>query len=134
MGMLSEFKQFAMRGNVVDLAIGVVIGGAFGKVVSSLVADMIMPPLSLVLSQVNFTDWVVTLREKTATSDAVALNIGIFLTTVIDFLIVAAAIFAVVKLMNTLQRKKEAAPAPPPEPSREEKLLAEIRDLLKSRA
>lgn len=138
MGFLKEFKDFAMRGNVVDMAVGVVIGAAFGKIVSSLVADIIMPPIGLLIGGVNFTDLKLTLKDGAEGVDPVTLNYGNFLQVCIDFLIIAFAIFLVVKLINTLSnlRKKEeevaaAAPAPAPEPSAEEKLLAEIRDILK---
>lgn len=137
MGMLKEFKDFAMRGNVVDMAVGVVIGGAFGKIVSSLVADVIMPPIGLLIGGVNFADLKLTLKEASEGVDAVTLNYGNFVQVVIDFVIVAFAIFMMVKAINTLSnlRKKEEAeaPKPAPEPSAEEKLLTEIRDLLKNK-
>lgn len=137
MSLLSEFKTFAMRGNVVDLAVGVVIGGAFGKIVSSLVSDMIMPPIGLVLGGVNFTDIKLTLKDAvidaagTVTTSAVTLNIGSFVQTVFDFTIIAFAIFMLIKAMNVAKKKEEAAPATPPAPTKEEVLLTEIRDLLK---
>ncbi len=138
MGFLKEFKDFAMRGNVVDMAVGVVIGAAFGKIVSSLVSDIIMPPIGLLIGGVNFTDLKITLKEATDGVEAVTLNYGNFVQVVIDFIIIAFAIFLVVKLINTLSnlRKKEEADAATaaanvtPEPSAEEKLLAEIRDIL----
>jgi len=147
MGMLKEFKEFAMRGNVVDMAVGVVIGGAFGKIVSSLVADVIMPPIGLLLGGVNFTDLKLTLKSAeidAATNEvlkeAVTLNYGNFIQVIVDFIIIAFAIFMLIKGLNALVnlRKKEeaaAAPEPPaaPEPSAEEKLLTEIRDLLKNK-
>ncbi|MCB9466588.1 MAG: large-conductance mechanosensitive channel protein MscL [Candidatus Eisenbacteria bacterium] len=132
--MMSEFKAFAMRGNVVDMAVGVVIGGAFGKIVSSLVKDVIMPPIGLMMGGVDFTNLQIVLKE--AVSDdipAVTLNYGVFIQTVIDFLIIAFAIFMVVKAMNSAKKKEEAAPAAPPAPSKEEVLLGEIRDILKSK-
>jgi large conductance mechanosensitive channel len=132
MGMLKEFKEFAMRGNVVDMAVGIVIGGAFGKIVNSLVSDVIMPPIGLLLSNIDFSDWALTLKDQTASSEAVVLRAGVFVNSVINFVIVAFAIFMVVKAMNTLRRKKDEAP-PPPEPTRQELLLTEIRDLLKAR-
>jgi len=144
MGLLQEFKAFAMRGNVIDMAVGIVIGGAFGKIVSSFVADVIMPPLGLLLGKVNFTDLAITLKDavpaviengqevKPAVA-AVTLNYGTFIQTTVDFLIIAFAIFMVVKAMNTLKRKAEEAPKPPPAPSKEEVLLTEIRDLLKNK-
>ncbi|HUL11438.1 MAG TPA: large-conductance mechanosensitive channel protein MscL [Methylococcaceae bacterium] len=131
MGMMQEFKDFAMKGNVVDLAVGIIIGGAFGKIVSSVVADVIMPPIGLVLGGVNFTDLKFTLKEAAAGVPAVTLNYGNFVQTVVDFLIVAFAIFMLVKVMNALKRKEAAAPPPPP--PAQEVLLMEIRDLLKNR-
>ena len=132
MGMVSEFKDFAMRGNVVDMAVGIVIGGAFGKIVSSFVADVLMPPIGLLLGGVDFTDLKVQLAEKTAEAAAVTLNYGAFIQTIVDFLIIAFAIFMVVKAMNSLKQEEEAAPEAPPEPSKEEVLLTEIRDALRS--
>ncbi len=131
MSMMEEFKQFAMRGNVVDLAVGVVIGGAFGKIVSSVVADVIMPPLGLLLGGVNFSHLSITLKEAVGEAPAVTLNYGSFIQTCIDFIIIAFAIFLLVKAMNSL--KKAEAAAPPPPPPAQEVLLAEIRDLLKSK-
>ncbi|MBW8312929.1 MAG: large-conductance mechanosensitive channel protein MscL [Rhizobium sp.] len=138
MGMVSEFKEFAMRGNVVDLAVGVVIGAAFGKIVASLVNDVIMPAVGFIVGGVNFNDLAIEL--KAATVDAagaevpvVLIKYGAFIQSIVDFLIVAAAIFVAVKVINKLKRKEEAAPAPPPGPSDEVKLLTEIRDALKSR-
>lgn len=133
MSMVKEFKAFAMRGNVVDMAVGIVIGAAFGKIVSSFVADVIMPPLGMLLGSVNFTELVVTLKAANPELElaAVTLNYGKFVQTVVDFVIVAFAIFMVVKGMNSLKKKEAVAPTLPPEPSNEEKLLAEIRDLLK---
>lgn len=136
--MLKEFKEFAVKGNVIDMAVGVVIGGAFGKIVNSLVADVIMPPIGLLLGKVDFTNLFVNLSGTPVASLAEAkakglatLNYGVFLNTTIEFLIIAFAIFVVVKQINRLKREAPAAPAAPPEPSNEEKLLAEIRDLLK---
>jgi len=145
MSFAKEFKAFAMRGNVIDMAVGIVIGGAFGKIVSSFVADVIMPPLGMLMGKVNFTELAITLKKALpATVEngaeiapavaAVTLNYGKFIQTGVDFIIVAFAIFLVVKAMNAMKRKEEAAPAtppPPPPPSKEELLLAEIRDLLK---
>ena len=128
MGMMQEFKEFAMRGNVVDLAVGVVIGAAFGKIVSSVVADVIMPPIGLMAGGVNFTDLKAVLKEGVGDIPAVTVNYGSFLQSCFDFLIVAFAIFMLVKALNSM--KKEAAAAPPP-PSAQEVLLTEIRDLLK---
>lgn len=132
MGMLKEFKEFAMKGNVVDMAVGIIIGGAFGKIVSSLVSDVIMPPIGLLLGGVDFSDLALTLKDAEEGVEAVTMKYGAFLMTVIDFLIIAFAIFMVVKGMNKLKKKEEAAPPPaPPEPSSTDKLLMEIRDSLK---
>ncbi|OWY26116.1 large-conductance mechanosensitive channel protein MscL [Sphingobacteriales bacterium UPWRP_1] len=137
MGFFSDFKGFIFKGNILDLAVGVIIGGAFGKIVSSFVADVIMPPIGLLMGGVNFTDLKLVLKEgvaATATSPevaAVTLNYGMFLQTLIDFLIIALVIFMVLKAYNNMQKAKEEAPAPPPAPSAEEVLLGEIRDLLK---
>jgi large conductance mechanosensitive channel len=109
MSMTKEFKEFAMRGNVVDMAVGIVIGGAFGKIVSSMVSDVIMPPIGLILGNVDFSKLAIVLREKTATAEAVTINYGLFINTVLDFVIVAFAIFMVIKQMNRL-KKKEAPP------------------------
>ena len=130
MGMMQEFKQFAMRGNVVDMAVGIVIGGAFGKIVSSFVADVIMPPIGIIIGGVNFSDLLITIKSATAEAAAVTINYGKFIQSVIDFVIIAFAIFMVIKGMNSLKKKEEEAPAPPPEPSKEEVLLTEIRDAL----
>lgn len=136
MSLLKEFKEFATKGNVLDLAVGVIIGGAFGKIVSSLVADIIMPPIGLLIGGVKFTDLKITLKGAVpaapgqAGQDAVTMNIGNFIQAAFDFLIVAAAIFMLVKLVNSLKRKKEEAPAPATV-SREVELLTEIRDLLR---
>jgi len=137
MGMLKEFKEFAMRGNVIDLAVGVIIGGAFGKIIASLVADIIMPPIGLLLGGVNFVDlkWVMKSAEVVdgVKKAAVSINYGSFLQVTFDFLIVAFCIFMFVKGINRLSKEKEEAPAAsaPPVKSNEELLLAEIRDLLK---
>ncbi|MDK2908976.1 MAG: large conductance mechanosensitive channel [Bacteroidales bacterium] len=141
MSILKEFKAFAMRGNVVDMAVGIIIGGAFGKIVSSLVNDVIMPPLGLLIGGVNFTDLKITLKQAATAADgsvipAVSLQIGSFIQTLVDFTIIAFAIFLMIKGMNALNRKTKQEPAPPapPQPTNEEKLLAEIRDLLKDNA
>lgn len=145
MGVIAEFREFAVKGNVVDLAVGVVIGTAFGKIVDSLVRDVIMPPVGLLLGRVDFFNLFILLKEgatpspyptveAAAKAGAVTLNIGLFLNAVVSFLIVAWAIFLVVKAINRLKREKEAALPPPPAPSPEAALLAEIRDLLKARA
>jgi len=128
--MLQEFKAFAMRGNVVDMAVGIVVGGAFGKITTSFVNDVLMPPIGMALGGVDFSDRLITLKDAVGETPAVALRYGAFVNTVLDFLIVAFAIFLVVKLMNTL--KREAPPAPPG-PTREEVLLTEIRDALRAR-
>jgi len=132
MSMLSEFKSFAMRGNVVDMAVGIVLGGAFGKIVSSFVADVLMPPIGIILGGVDFSDLAVTLKVAAEGAEAVLIRYGVFLQTVIDFLIIAFAIFLVVRAMNSVMTKEEEAPAAPPEPSKEEVLLTEIRDALRS--
>jgi len=139
MGLLKEFKDFAMRGNVIDLAVGVIIGGAFGKIIASLVADVIMPPIGLLIGGVNFTDlkWEMKAAEIVdgVEKAAVTMNYGNFLQVTFDFIIVAFCIFLFIKGINKLNKKKEEAPAPaaPPAPSKEELLLAEIRDLLKAK-
>ncbi|HWS02899.1 MAG TPA: large-conductance mechanosensitive channel protein MscL [Gammaproteobacteria bacterium] len=133
MSFVKEFKEFAMKGNVVDMAVGIIIGVAFGKIVSSFVGDVIMPPLGLLIGGVDFSDMVITLKAASEGVAAVTLNYGKFIQTVFDFTIVALAIFIAVKVMNKLKKTEEAAPAAPPEPSAEEKLLTEIRDLLKQK-
>ncbi|MFH2045258.1 MAG: large-conductance mechanosensitive channel protein MscL [Pseudomonadota bacterium] len=133
MSMMSEFKTFAMKGNVVDMAVGIIIGVAFGKIISSVVADVIMPPIGLLLGNVNFSDLVITLKDAAGDVAAVTLNYGKFIQTIVDFVIVAFAIFMLVKGMNHLKKKEEAAPAAPPPPSKEENLLTEIRDILKTK-
>ncbi|MCI0622356.1 MAG: large-conductance mechanosensitive channel protein MscL [Acidobacteria bacterium] len=128
--MVKEFKEFAMKGNMMDMAIGIIIGAAFGKIVSSVVADVLMPPLGLLLGGVNFTGLKLTLREAVGNTAAVTLNYGAFLQTVVDFVIVAFAIFLMIRGINSMRKKQEAASLPP---SSQEVLLAEIRDLLKAR-
>ncbi len=137
--MLEEFKKFIMRGNVVDLAVGIIIGGAFGKIVSSLVADVMMPPIGMLMGNVNFSSLFINLSGKHYDSLAAAkkagaptINYGLFINAVIDFLIVSAAVFLVVKAISRLHRKQEETPAPAA-PSKEELLLTDIRDLLKER-
>jgi large conductance mechanosensitive channel len=132
MSMVSEFREFAMRGNVVDIAVGIVMGSAFGKIVSSFVADVLMPPIGIILGGVDFSDLAVTLRAAADGADAVLLKYGQFIQTVVDFLIIAFAIFLVVKAMNSVKKKEEAAPEAPPAPSKEEVLLTEIRDALRA--
>jgi large conductance mechanosensitive channel len=143
MGIIKEFKEFAMRGNVVDLAVGVIIGAAFGKIITSVVNDVLMPPIGKVMGGVNFSDLFINLdpAKGTFSSLKAAKDVGVaviaygsFINTVIDFTIVAFCVFLVIKGINTLKRKPAPTPlSPPPEPTREEKLLAEIRDILKSR-
>ena len=130
--MLQEFKDFAMKGNFVDMAVGIVIGGAFGKIVTSFTNDILMPPIGLLAGGMDFSNLAVTLQEKTADAEAVSINYGTFINTTLDFLIIAFAIFMVVKAMNSLKQEEEAAPEAPPEPSKEEVLLTEIRDALRS--
>ncbi|MBN2348356.1 MAG: large-conductance mechanosensitive channel protein MscL [Bacteroidales bacterium] len=135
--MVKEFKSFAMRGNVVDMAVGIIIGGAFGKIVSSLVADVIMPPIGLLIGGVDFTALKIVIKDGVmdsagkVVSESVSLNYGNFIQVTIDFLIIAFAIFLLIKGMNNLKKKEEKAPAAAPAPSKEELLLTEIRDLLK---
>jgi large conductance mechanosensitive channel len=131
---MKEFKEFAVRGNVVDMAVGIIIGASFGKIVSSFVGDVIMPPIGVLIGGMDFTDLAITLKEATADTPAVLLAYGKFIQTLLDFTIIAFAIFIAIKGINTLKRKEEEAPPPsPPEPSAQEVLLAEIRDLLKQR-
>ena len=129
--MMKEFKSFVMRGNILDLAVAVIIGAAFGKIISSFVKDILMPPIGMLLGDVNFEDIVWTLREAQGEVAAVTMNLGIFIQNIVDFIIVAFAIFMVIKAYNKSKKKEEEAPAAPPAPSNEEVLLAEIRDLLK---
>ncbi len=139
MKLLDEFKQFAMRGNVVDMAVGIIIGGAFGKIVSSFVSDVIMPPLGILIGGVNFTDLRITIKSQivdaagSVVNPAVTINYGNFIQVVFDFIIIAFAIFAMVKIMNNLNRKnvEEQVPATPPPPPADIQLLSEIRDILK---
>jgi large conductance mechanosensitive channel len=131
MKLVDEFKAFAMKGNVVDMAVGIIIGAAFGKIVSSIVSDIIMPPLGLVIGGVNFTDLKLVMKAATEAHPSVTWNYGNFLQVCFDFLIVAFAVFMVIKAMNTAKKKEDKAPAAPPLPSKQEVLLAEIRDLLK---
>ncbi|HPQ39076.1 MAG TPA: large-conductance mechanosensitive channel protein MscL [bacterium] len=133
MSMMKEFKTFVMRGNVVDMAVGIIVGGAFGKIVASFVADVLMPPIGMLIGNVNFTDLAITLNQASGDVAAVTLNYGKFIQSVVDFLIVAFAIFMVIKGMNAMKKKEEAAPAAPPAPTKEETLLTEIRDLLKQK-
>jgi len=129
--VLTEFKTFALKGNVIDMAVGIVIGLAFGKIVSSIVNDIVMPPIGLLIGGVNFTDLSIVLKEASETGPAVTINYGNFIQVVLDFLIIALAVFMTVKLLNAARKKKEEAPASPPAPTKQEELLTEIRDLLK---
>jgi len=131
MGMMSEFKDFAMRGNVVDMAVGIVIGGAFGKIVSSFVADVLMPPIGLLLGGVDFSNLAITLAEAKDGAEAVLLKYGVFIQTIVDFTIIAFAIFMVVKAMNSLKADEPEEEAPPAGPTAED-LLTEIRDQLRA--
>lgn len=131
MSFVSEFKDFAVKGNVVDMAVGIIIGAAFGKIVASLVADMIMPPIGVAMGGVDFGNLVYIIQEAVGDAKAVTINYGKFIMTIIDFLIVAMAIFVGIKAMNSMSKEEEEAPAEAPKPSNEEVLLSEIRDLLK---
>lgn len=133
MNILKEFKTFAMKGSVIDMAVGIIIGAAFGKIVSSFVNNVLMPPLGILIGGVDFTDLAIVLKEAVGETPAVTLSYGVFIQTVVDFLIIAFAIFITVKAMNTLKKKEEAVPAAPPAPSNQEVLLSEIRDILKSK-
>lgn len=130
MGMLKEFREFAVKGNVVDMAVGIIIGASFGKIVSSLVADVIMPPIGMVVGGINFTGFKAVLKDAVENQPAVTLNYGTFLQTVFDFMIVAFAMFLLIKTMNKMKKSD----APPPGPSAQEILLGEIRDILKGKA
>ena len=140
--MLKEFKEFAMKGNVVDMAVGIIIGAAFGTIIKSLVSDVLMPPIGLMLGDVDFSNLFVVLKEGTtpgpyetvalaAEAGAVTMNWGVLINNIISFIIVAIAVFFVIKWINNMRKEQEAAPETPPEPSNEEKLLTEIRDLLR---
>ncbi|MBO6850861.1 MAG: large-conductance mechanosensitive channel protein MscL [Marinobacter sp.] len=132
MGIIKEFKEFAVKGNVVDMAVGIIIGVAFGKIVSSFVADVLMPPIGLLIGGVDFSNLVVTLKAAEEGVEAVTLRYGLFLQAVFDFIIVAFAVFMAVKALNNLRKKEAETPAAPPSPSAQEQLLMEIRDLLKN--
>lgn len=132
MSLVQEFKAFALRGNVIDMAVGIIIGAAFGKVVSSFVANIVMPPLGLLIGGVDFSELAIVLKEAQDGAAAVTIGYGVFVQTVVDFLIIASAIFVAVKIMNNLKRTEEAAPESPPNLSKQEALLTEIRDLLKN--
>ena len=134
--MMKEFKEFAMRGNVIDLAVGVVIGASFGKIVTSAVNDIIMPPLGILVGGMDFKDLKLVLRHNVMDAEGkvadVTLNYGAFLQNILDFIIIAFAIFMLVKVINKLKRKKAEAPSTPPAPTKEEVLLTEIRDAIRS--
>jgi len=131
MGLLKEFKEFAVKGNVIDMAVGIIIGAAFGKVVSSVVSDVIMPPIGLIIGGVDFSNLAITLKAAADGKEAVLLSYGKFIQTTVDFTIIAFAIFMMIKAINTLKRQEEAKPDPTP--TKEELLLTEIRDLLKKK-
>jgi large conductance mechanosensitive channel len=131
MSMIKEFKEFAMRGNVIDMAIGIIIGAAFGKIVTSIVNDIIMPPIGILVGGVDFKDLKIVLKEAVDAKSAVTLNYGNFIQVIIDFLIVAFSVFIIIKLMNSAKKKKEVAPPAVTPPTEDQKLLTEIRDLLK---
>ena len=133
MKIIDEFKQFALKGNVMDMAVGIIIGAAFGKIVDSAVKDVMMPPLGLAIGGIDFSNMEWVMKAATATSPASTLKYGLFLNAAVSFMIVAFAIFLIIKGMNALKKKEEAAPSLPPAPSKEEILLAEIRDLLKKK-
>lgn len=133
MSMMSEFKDFAVKGNVVDMAVGIVIGAAFGKIVSAFVGGVLMPPIGILLGGVDFSDLAIVLKEAAGEAPAVVMSYGVFIQTLIDFIIIAFAIFMVIKGINSMKKKEEAAPKEDPKPSTEEVLLTEIRDLLKTR-
>jgi large conductance mechanosensitive channel len=132
MSILSEFKAFAVKGNVVDMAVGIIIGAAFGKIVSSFVGDVVMPPLGVLIGGVDFSDLAIVLKAAEGDAAAVTLAYGKFIQTVLDFLIVAFAIFMGIKVLNKLKREEEAAPEAPAAPTKDQELLSEIRDLLKA--
>jgi large conductance mechanosensitive channel len=133
MGMMQEFKEFAVKGNVVDMAVGIIIGGAFGKIVSSFVGDVVMPPIGVLMGGVDFSNLVITVKEAVDSKPPVLISYGKFLMTLIDFIIIALVIFMAIKAMNSLKKKEAEAPPAPPEPSKEQLLLGEIRDLLKEK-
>ena len=134
MKLFDEFKAFVMRGNVVDLAVGVIIGGAFGKIVTSLVNDIFMPIIGMILGNVNFSSLEIKLGEPVEGTEQAAIRYGMFIQEIVNFLIIALCIFMFIKLISKLQKKKEEAPAPAPEPTKEEVLLTEIRDALNKMA
>lgn len=131
MKIIDEFKAFAMKGNAIDMAVGIIIGAAFGKIVSSLVGDVLMPPIGVLLGGVDFSSLAVTIKAATEHNPAVVISYGKFIQTIIDFIIIAFSIFMLIKFLTKMQKKKEALPAAPPAPTKEELLLTEIRDILK---
>jgi large conductance mechanosensitive channel len=131
MGMIKEFKEFAVKGNMIDMAVGIVIGSAFGKIIASLVTDVIMPPIGLLLGGVDFSNLSIVLKEATEATEAVTLNYGVFINTVVDFTIIVFAIFVVIKAINSAKKKEEEKSVEPPKPSEEVMLLKDIRDALK---
>ena len=139
MKILQEFKAFAMKGNVMDMAVGIIIGAAFGQIVNSLVKDVVMPPIGVLLGKVDFSQLKLVLVKQVVdaanvvTTKEVAISYGVFINTIINFLIVAAAVFAMIKVMSIAKKKEDAAPTLPPAPSKEEVLLGEIRDILKAK-
>ena len=133
MSMLKEFKEFAVKGNVVDMAVGIIVGVAFGKIVTSFVNDVIMPPIGLLIGGMDFSKLSILLKGVPGDPAAVIIAYGKFIQTIVDFVIVAFVIFLLIKTINSMKRKEQAAPAPPPAPSKEEGLLAEIRDILKEK-
>jgi large conductance mechanosensitive channel len=133
MGLLNEFKTFAMKGNVIDMAVGIIIGAAFGKIVSSIVADILMPPIGLIIGGVNFANLKIVMKEASGNAPAVTWNYGNFIQTTIDFLIIAFSVFMLIKAINSLKKKKAEEPTAEPITSKEETLLTEIRDILKQK-
>jgi large conductance mechanosensitive channel len=133
MGLLNEFKTFAMKGNVIDMAVGIIIGAAFGKIVSSIVADILMPPIGLIIGGVNFANLKIVMKEASGNAPAVTWNYGNFIQTTIDFLIIAFSVFMLIKAINSLKKKKAEEPTAEPVTSKEETLLTEIRDILKQK-
>lgn len=131
MSIVKEFKEFAIKGNMIDMAVGIIIGGAFGKIVGSLVNDVIMPPIGVLIGGMDFSSLALTLKPAIDDKPASLLSYGLFINAAVNFLIVAAAVFLLVKGINSLKRQEAAAPSAPPAPSKEEVLLAEIRDILK---
>lgn len=133
MKLISDFKAFAMKGNAIDMAVGIIIGAAFGKIVSSLVGDVLMPPIGVLLGGVDFSSLSATIKAATESQPAVVIGYGKFIQTIIDFIIIAFSIFMLIRFLSKMQKKKETAPAPLPVPTKEELLLTEIRDLLKDK-